>query len=485
MRIISFGFLLFLVFSLINCSKENLSETINDSSSLESIASDESPGICTELYAEDPSRAFGPKNLFWNKNTLRVRFLGGSSYVQSKVRQYATEWSKYANMTLEFVDSEPSDIRISFDSDDGSWSYIGRTNSYIPSYRATMNFGWFNTQTSNTEFRRTTLHEFGHALGLAHEHQHPQASINWNRDAVYSYYQQTQDWSKSDVDANIFDKYSINTTNYTEYDPRSIMHYYIPRSLVYGNWNPTFNTTLSNLDIQFIKKMYPGSGGTETVDDCSCPDSLAILSCDDFESYEQDTYEASPYWSKWSNTSGFGELQTYTWGKVVKIDYNYTQNPDVLYNPGSLNTSQFKVSWDMYVGSGSSAYFNIQKYTDPGTEFGAQIYLETDQSGRIEINNQEADFTYRQNTWNRISLAFDFEQKITRLIINDQVIASWPSNWTAQSANGVSKFGAINFYAIDQDALFWLDDFCVSSDENPVAMASSAIFHSDVTGLKK
>lgn len=51
-----------------------------------------------------------------------------------------------------------------------------------------MNFGWFTNYTSDTEFSRTIIYEFGHALGLHHEHQSPTANIQWNKEKVYEYY---------------------------------------------------------------------------------------------------------------------------------------------------------------------------------------------------------------------------------------------------------------------------------------------------------
>ena len=46
-----------------------------------------------------------PVATMWkNGETLRVRLLGGSPYVRSKVRQYAMVWLRYANIMLQFVD---------------------------------------------------------------------------------------------------------------------------------------------------------------------------------------------------------------------------------------------------------------------------------------------------------------------------------------------------------------------------------------------
>jgi hypothetical protein len=255
------------------------------------------------------------------------------------------------------------------------------------------------------------------------------------------------------------------------------MHYYIPRSLVLGTWNPTSNTNLSDLDIQFMGKMYPGNSTDEgDTPSCNCPDTLSILSCDDFESYDQTTYQSAPYWKLWANNSGYAELQTYTWGKVLKVAHKSVENPDILYTPYDVHSDQFQINWDMYIGSGSSAYFNIQKHANPGQEFGAQFYFNTDETGYIEINNQKAEFVFRQNGWNKISLGINLRQNLSSFSINGEVIATWPVQWTAQSTDGSKKFHALNFYAIDENARFWLDDFCVSENAGSAITVNTANF---------
>jgi hypothetical protein len=46
----------------------------------------------------------------WNVGqTLRVKMMGGTAHIRSKVRQYAEEWTRYANIHFEFVDpSQPA-----------------------------------------------------------------------------------------------------------------------------------------------------------------------------------------------------------------------------------------------------------------------------------------------------------------------------------------------------------------------------------------
>lgn len=218
------------------------------------------PQACTEI---DPSSigAAGRSDLFWKgKNTIQVRFLDGSSSLRTQVRYYARQWSKYANIRFVFVESGPSDIRVSFNPDGSSWSYIGTSAKNVNQNEPTMNFGWFvEGITTDEEFRRTILHEFGHVLGLIHEHQSPRGAINWNKLVVYNYYWKHFKWTEHEVNENIFKKYEGRRIQYTDYDPSSIMHYPIPASFTINNRGVVWNTNLSQMDIAFIGKMYPPS----------------------------------------------------------------------------------------------------------------------------------------------------------------------------------------------------------------------------------
>lgn len=193
-----------------------------------------------------------------NGRTLDVRFMGGSSFVRDKVKRFAMEWTHYANIKLNFNDNDDAQIRIAFNKG-GSWSYLGTDALTIAKDKPTMNFGWFDDDSSDTEFSRTTIHEFGHALGCIHEHQNPSVNVPWNKPAVYRYYAQTQDppWDKAKVDNNIFRKYGTDETQFSAFDRNSIMCYSIPNSLTLGNYEVGSNTKLSTTDIEFISQAYP------------------------------------------------------------------------------------------------------------------------------------------------------------------------------------------------------------------------------------
>ena len=240
----------------------------------------DAPEICTELALQDFQLALdvaideNPENdpatkglarteaisLYskkWNKQrrVLRVGFLTEPSYLD-RVIGSAKKWEEHMGISFRFGSSNP-DIFVSFE-EGGSWSYLGTDSLYfskksIPS----MNFGWFKSSSTDQEIDRTTIHEFGHALSLVHEHSHPTGNVSWNKPAVYAYYKK-RGWDKERVDRNIFKKYELQQVNGSAYDPKSIMHYPIPASLVLDASDSVgWNTALSDLDKSTIQEIYP------------------------------------------------------------------------------------------------------------------------------------------------------------------------------------------------------------------------------------
>lgn len=205
-----------------------------------------------------PSLAAAPKGKEWQPGqVLRVHFMDGDPVVQAKVEAVTHEWSRYANIRFRFVNDPSAEIRISFQQP-GSWSYIGTDAKRIARNKPTMNYGWLTPRTSDDEYERVVLHEFGHALGLIHEHQNPAVDIPWNRETVYQYYSgPPNNWSRSQVDTNLFQPYSAALTNYTEFDPDSIMLYPIPNDFTVGDFEVGWNKTLSDTDKWFVGQMYP------------------------------------------------------------------------------------------------------------------------------------------------------------------------------------------------------------------------------------
>lgn len=198
------------------------------------------------------------RSLWKPGRTLHVRFLDGELVVQQKVEAIAHMWEDFANIKLMFDNDPNAEIRISFTLGAGSWSYLGTDALTIPKNMPTMNYGWLHPNTPTQEYHRVVLHEFGHALGCIHEHQNPVANIPWNKEAVYrAYGGPPNNWTRQQVDVNLFQKYGQDQTQFSEFDRQSIMLYPIQKELTDGVFEVGWNSALSETDKTFINHMYP------------------------------------------------------------------------------------------------------------------------------------------------------------------------------------------------------------------------------------
>jgi hypothetical protein len=195
---------------------------------------------------------------FWmNGTTLRVRFMGGTAAQHAKVKEQANWWTAHANLRFDFNDAPDAEIRISFNPNDGAWSYVGTDNRSIPLDQATMNLGFMDGG--------TTAHEFGHAIGLSHEHQNPAGGLQWNEAAVIRDLSGPPNrWSEAQIRHNVLNKYRVDQIRGTDFDPKSIMLYAFPGSWVQNGQGTQANETLSALDKAFVASSlaYPKTAPT-------------------------------------------------------------------------------------------------------------------------------------------------------------------------------------------------------------------------------
>jgi len=201
------------------------------------------------------------KSSKWSQDELTVCFLNGTNKQKEKVRKHAVEWEKYCGIKFIWLDTvDPNaNIRVSFRCG-GHWSYIGRYNKNVAAGKATMNIELGSFEYDD-EWRRVVLHEFGHALGLEHEHRHPNRGFEFKEEEVYRLYQQTQGWSREQIYEQVISKANPKPGEWegTEWDDTSIMCYEIPSYLTKdGSW-AGWNTKLSEKDKEHIGKMYPKS----------------------------------------------------------------------------------------------------------------------------------------------------------------------------------------------------------------------------------
>jgi hypothetical protein len=187
--------------------------------------------------------------------TLRVRFMAGTQAQKDIVKKFAPQWAEHANLKIVFSNDQKAEIRITFDENDGAWSYIGTDCEEIPVSQPTMNLGW--------QDEGVVLHEFGHAIGLIHEHQNPEGGIKWNKPAVIADLSGSPNfWDEPTIEHNMFQAYALDQINGTKLDKHSIMLYAIPKSWTTDGFSSKPNEKLSETDKKFAHNQcnYPFEG---------------------------------------------------------------------------------------------------------------------------------------------------------------------------------------------------------------------------------
>ncbi len=221
-----------------------------------------------------------------NGSTLRIRFLGGTQAQQDMVKEIAPQWTEHANLNFEFTDDPRAEIRVSFDENDGAWSYVGTDNSDIPLHAATLNLGWLD--------QGVILHEFGHMIGLSHEHQNPAGGIEWNEAKVIEDLAGAPNfWDEATVRHNVLNKYSVDQVHGTEFDPDSVMLYAFPDSWTTNMGGTKDNEDMSAQDKASVAgaKMYPGrTGGGGGAKDATPIDVFRGVAAEISDSGEEDVF---------------------------------------------------------------------------------------------------------------------------------------------------------------------------------------------------
>ncbi|KAK4146595.1 uncharacterized protein C8A04DRAFT_25511 [Dichotomopilus funicola] len=210
-----------------------------------------------------PDMALDPAWFWKNGEKIKVRFLDGSPVLQARVRTYAEEWEKYANIDFVFVTEGNASIRVRFknprdpkDKTTDSQLGTGAKKFVIDQNQPTMRLYSLNDDTKDDEVCRVVLHEFGHALGCVHEHQSLAAKIEWNEEQVFADAKKFYHWDKEKARNQIM-KVNEQATLHSSFDPKSIMCYMIPPKWTKNGRGVKKNLTLSETDISFIRKAYP------------------------------------------------------------------------------------------------------------------------------------------------------------------------------------------------------------------------------------
>lgn len=213
--------------------------------------------------------------LLYQKRPIRVCFVRGREVRQSIVKA-ALQWQvEGSGIEFDFGDRDnpqscPTilndyknfDIRVGFGKR-GTWALMGsalRTTDAIHTME-------FDLDRLSGELERAARHEFGHAIGLKHEHQSPNAKcedeIDWPKAEQYL----KNEWLVGN--SAIIRQFRALSSEYyeaTRYDGDSVMNYFLPKKffkkeLTQNDARPSCyqpkRFDVSDIDSNWVKEKYP------------------------------------------------------------------------------------------------------------------------------------------------------------------------------------------------------------------------------------
>lgn len=217
--------------------------------------------------------------------TLKIKFITPAfDFFYRAIFDAACEWLSHINLKFVLAPEEDCEIRIALDwkingSAIGTDAMLAYSDQSLP----TMGFNvselidmsklslptgrtLFRFDTSKVwlpDFKRIVLHEFGHALGAEHEHQHPDANIPWDEDKVIKAFKGSG-VTEENVRWNMLRKLNSGDYAYSNYDPTSVMHYNVPKKFTRNDFEiDNSGKTLSTKDIEFMAGIYPQASANQ------------------------------------------------------------------------------------------------------------------------------------------------------------------------------------------------------------------------------
>jgi hypothetical protein len=213
------------------------------------------PGV-----VEHPERIAMLTSKYWGpaSRRLTVSFLEKPSYrLRILILRHMNAWRNGGTNVRFVYTTGTGDVRVTTQTPDGYWSYLGTDIHMIPQDQPTMCLQEFTANTPDSEYRRVVRHETGHTLGFVHEHMRKELVARIDRQKAYAYFARYDGWDASTVDAQVLTALDDRSLMATPPDQTSIMCYQLPGSITTDGQPIIGGTDINPTDQQFANKVYP------------------------------------------------------------------------------------------------------------------------------------------------------------------------------------------------------------------------------------
>ena len=207
--------------------------------------------------------------------------------------------------------------------------------------------------------------------------------------------------------------------------------------------------------------------------DCNCISEATgeILLCENFQQYTEGAISPqSLNWRLWPGATRDGYVDRSSSGnQFLRLRHENGTESDVLLDLGNRTEGKYKLSFRLWTWTGYSGYYNIQHNNELSPANWAYHVQFINGRGNVRVGSftqpiSVDSFDYQPNAWNYVEQIIDLDQDEIILMINQEVVVSWPFSLGSRSPE--KRLGAIDFFANEAfNAQFVVDNICLESLE--------------------